>query len=172
MCVSRLYPPKHLPVYFWDTEFCASPLFFSQNTTLMPLWMQTGAEWNQVFWNAFTSSDKGDSWRCTIPPIFLIPLSISTISFNLIFLKYIPWNRIAHPTGVWGFKASGVPLYQLNILRCMWDRISSFHHHSTWSTEGFQETTWLYKEQRQDTLPLRPPLEDKLFPPLSSLTHK
>lgn len=32
--------------------------------------------------------------------------------------------------------------------------------------------TWWCKKQRWDALPLGPLLEDKLFPPLSSLTHK
>lgn len=170
MHVSRLYLPKHFPVYSGDIEFCASPFFLSQNTTFMPLWMLTGTEWSQVFQNAFTLSDKGDPWRCSILPITLVPLLIWSSSSTY------PEMGLLTQMVVEGLKYRGCH----HTSWTPYDVCETGNPHSMTTAleaqkvfKGLnQETMWWHKEQKRDTLPVGPLLEDKLFPPLSSLTHK
>lgn len=121
----------------------------------------------------YPPSDNCELQRCTSLPISSVPLSISIIPFNLIILEGTPltqmvcddlWHWVCH-------RSSRTSYEHVCEMGNPHSKARAFEAQKVFKGLD-QETTWWHKEQRRDILPLRPPLEDKLFPLLSSLTHK
>ena len=106
----RALPAQAVPRRFWGHWIlCLTPLLPSKHRFYASLDANRSRMESSSPRRFYPLSDKGELWRCASPPIALVPLSVSTIRFNLMFLGCTPWNGTTHPNGVWRLAASGVP---------------------------------------------------------------